>query len=161
MSLMTEQHISAQEWTCDRCGGHDPKSCGCAGATATSREIQAAKKEAHRQACRKSRVKSKAARYHAPVEKADESPPVAWEEGDDFLEDDGSYSKVDYQAGVACRTRGFRYRAQQSKFAAEAENFRDLPVTKDMLDDAIAAREAWIETCHKMERLRTPPISTA
>ena len=41
MSLMsTEQHVSAQVWTCTRCGGEDPKSCGCAAATATSREIR-------------------------------------------------------------------------------------------------------------------------
>jgi hypothetical protein len=41
MSLMsTEQHVSAQMWTCTRCGGEDPKSCGCSAATATSREIR-------------------------------------------------------------------------------------------------------------------------
>jgi len=77
MSLMTEQHISAQIWICDHCGGQDPKSCGCAAATATSREIQAAKREAARQRQIRHREKDKEINGHvtrdAPAEKIDES----------------------------------------------------------------------------------------
>jgi len=79
MSIVTEQHISAQVWTCTRCGGEDPKSCGCAAATATSREIQAkverlaAKDEGSRQRQRAYRER-KATLHNAPVENIDESP---------------------------------------------------------------------------------------
>ena len=62
MSLMsTEQHVSAQVWTCTRCGGEDPKSCGCAAATATSREIReklATKYEQDRQRAKAYRERS-------------------------------------------------------------------------------------------------------
>src|SRR5262245_61673088 len=84
MSLMTEQHISAQVWDCDICGGHDPKSCGCAGATATSREIKdkverlAAKQEQDRQRSKAYRERQTASR-DAPVENIEEipQPPLA------------------------------------------------------------------------------------
>jgi hypothetical protein len=72
MSLVSEQYISAQIWICDGCGGHDPKSCSCAAATATSREIQAAKREASRQRMIRSREKAKENNAHVarntPVE---------------------------------------------------------------------------------------------
>src|SRR6516164_4934992 len=62
MSLMsTEQHVSAQVLTCTRCGGEDPKSCGCAAATATSREIReklATKYEQDRQRAKAYRERS-------------------------------------------------------------------------------------------------------
>src|SRR5262245_16737598 len=75
---MTEQHISAQVWTCTRCGSEDAKSCSCAAATATSREIRAAKKEAHRQAVNRSAAKKREKKQHSadnprPVEKIGES----------------------------------------------------------------------------------------
>lgn len=79
MSIVTEQHISAQVWTCTRCGGEDPKSCGCAAATATSREIQAkverlaAKDEGSRQRQRAYRER-KTALHNAPVENIEKSP---------------------------------------------------------------------------------------
>ena len=78
MSL-TEQHISAQVWVCNGCGGHDRKSCSCAGATAKSREVQAAKREATRQRVAKHREKKAnenngdVTRY-APVENVERSP---------------------------------------------------------------------------------------
>ena len=59
VAMLGEQHISAQVWTCTRCGGEDPKSCGCTAATAVSRELQAAKAETHRQANRRSYAKTK------------------------------------------------------------------------------------------------------
>jgi hypothetical protein len=95
MSLITEQHISAQVWTCTRCGGEDPKSCGCSAATATSREIQAAKKEANRQATKKYRAKSKAASYDATVENVGESPKARKPGTTSWLEDeDGRLRRV-------------------------------------------------------------------
>jgi hypothetical protein len=50
-----------QVWTCTRCGGEDPKSCGCAAATATSREIReklATKYEQDRQRAKAYRERS-------------------------------------------------------------------------------------------------------
>jgi hypothetical protein len=76
---MTEQYISAQEWICATCGGHDRKSCGCAGATATSREIQAkverlaAKHERDRHRAKAYRERKTASR-DAPVKNIEESP---------------------------------------------------------------------------------------
>src|SRR5215469_5380459 len=79
MGVMTEQHISAQEWLCDKCGGHDTKSCSCAGATATSREIQAkverlAAKDAGSRQRQKAYRARQAALHNAPVVNTEESP---------------------------------------------------------------------------------------
>src|SRR6516162_1594523 len=65
---------SAQVWVCDACGCQDAKSCGC-NSTAHQEEL-AAKKEATRQANRRSREKAKenqTARYNiADVENIEE-----------------------------------------------------------------------------------------
>jgi len=63
MGVITEQHIAAQEWICGTCGGHDRKSCGCAGARATSRAIErlAAKCEQDRQRAKAYRERKAAA----------------------------------------------------------------------------------------------------
>jgi len=79
MGVMTEQYISAQEWICANRGGHDRKSCGCAGATATSREIQAkverlaANHERDRHRAKAYRERKTASR-DAPVKNIEESP---------------------------------------------------------------------------------------
>jgi len=66
-----QQEISAQVWICHDCGGHDPKSCGCAGATAYS-EL-AAKREQDRVRAKAYRER-KAASRDAPVDKIGEMP---------------------------------------------------------------------------------------
>lgn len=50
-------HRSLQEWVCNACGGRDHKSCGC-NSEAHAEEL-AAKKEANRQASRRSYEKAK------------------------------------------------------------------------------------------------------
>jgi hypothetical protein len=58
MRLDTPQIVhSAQVWVCNDCGGHDPKSCGCN--STAHMEKMAAKKEANRQAARRSYEKAK------------------------------------------------------------------------------------------------------
>src|SRR5262249_5390376 len=84
------------------------------------------------------------------------------DEGDDFLDDNGHFSAVDYKAGLACRERGFLFRAKEALFAAEAEDFRGgLAVTEEMLELVDAIISDWTKKRKEMERLRTPPISTA
>ena len=148
MSLMTEQHISAQEWTCDICGGHDPKSCGCAGATATSREIQAAKREASRQRMIRSREKAKENKdrvaRNAPVENPDESAPAVEDDDFDFLD------KSPDPAGTArlhpeVRLRGFWYRVLKAKDYAEMDDMKGIACTQEMLEAMIAVPSAWIK----------------
>jgi len=84
MGVMTEQYISAQEWICATCGGHDRKSCGCAGATATSREIQAkveklAAKHAQDRQRAKAYYERKKVSRETPVKNIEESPEASAE----------------------------------------------------------------------------------
>jgi hypothetical protein len=64
---------------------------------------------------------------------------------DSFLDDEGNFAPVDPGADAACRIRGFLYLAQQSVFAAEAENFKGLACTKEMLQAAEDVIKAWTE----------------
>jgi len=81
-----------------------------------------------------------------------------FEADDNFLQDNGDYSPVDMAAGRAARTRGFLYRAQQSVFAAEAEKFVDLEITKEMLAATRKVVQAWTKTLKRMEsKGESPP----
>ena len=178
MSLMTEQHISAQVWTCTRCGGEDPKSCGCSAATATSREIQVAKKEAHRQAVNRSAAKKReknqgSADNLSSVENTRESrapvtvtePPENIETLMPRLEDEAyfqdeydevgnytgyTYTPMDERADAARRVRGLIFRAMRSKFAAEADSLKNLPCTKEMLEAVDAVISGWTKVRTKV-----------
>jgi hypothetical protein len=75
----TEIAISAQVWVCDACGCQDAKSCGCK--STAHMEKMAAKKEAHRQAARRSREKAEQNQgsrdNHAAVDNTEDFLPAA------------------------------------------------------------------------------------
>jgi hypothetical protein len=154
--MSTEQHVSAQVWTCTRCGGEDPKSCGCSAATATSREIQAAKREQARQ--RKIRQRKKDNENNdrvtrdATVENIETLMPRPEDEAYFQDDDEGNYTytPTDDRNDAACRVRGFIFRAQRSVFAAEADSLKNLVCTKEMLEAADAVIEAWTKLRKQM-----------
>ena len=61
---------------------------------------------------------------------------------DDKLEDENT--------DPAVLQRLFWYRVLKAKEYAEFKEFRDLPVTKDMLDAASEAAAAWVKTAGKL-----------
>jgi ParB-like chromosome segregation protein Spo0J len=67
---------------------------------------------------------------------------------DSFLDDDGDFAPVDPNADAECRIRGFLYRAQQSTFGAQADDFKGLVCTAEMLEAATDAAKAWTEVCN-------------
>lgn len=120
-------------------------------------EFEAEVREVDRQRKKKERAE-KSNDINDRVQDAHVENKEEFEADDNFLQDNGDYSPVDMAAGRAARTRGFLYRAQQSVFAAEAENFVDLEITKEMLVATRKVVQAWIKTLKRMEsKGESPP----
>jgi hypothetical protein len=138
MSLMsTEQHVSAQVWTCTRCGGEDPKSCGCSAATATSRELAAAKKEAHRQAVNKSAAKKREESTngrHLPTVENVEVSPTTRKPRELPFDPHAARDAFLIRADHACR------------FA-----FYEGKIDAEIIEAAHDARDCWVKLCNALE----------
>jgi hypothetical protein len=143
------QQKQEARFICSACGAE--RGCDC---NAPAIEKMLHVREQERQKKQRYREKLKGnVHVDTPVENTEE-----FEEDDNFLEDNGDYSPVDMAAGRAARTRGFLYRAQQSVFAAEAENFVDLEITKEMVAATRKVVQAWTKTLKRMERKsKSPP----
>jgi hypothetical protein len=106
-------------------------------------------------------AKSRAALALRSAEDADEPQASAeamkvkfaeTEKEDSFLDDDGDFAPVDPAADDACRIRGFLYRAQQSTFAAEADELKGLVCTSEMVEAARKVITAWTALLQEMNR---------
>jgi ParB-like chromosome segregation protein Spo0J len=71
---------------------------------------------------------------------------------DQFLDDEGNYAPVDPAADAACRIRGFLYRAQQSTFAAEADDLKNIVCTKEIVEAAENAAKAWTTLARELRQ---------
>jgi hypothetical protein len=120
MDIMTEQHIAAQEWICVTCGGHDRKSCGCASATAISREIRAAaEKHLERNERERQRLKAKRAVVaNTPVGNVEESPEASAERRKEhYANEDAAQAR---KPGTTYMLPGVSGRVSRAEFLAAA-----------------------------------------
>jgi hypothetical protein len=74
---------------------------------------------------------------------------AADEAGNLYLDDDGNFAPDDPEADAICRIRGFLYRAEQSALGAEID-LRNLVCTKEMIQAAKQAVDAWTTTYHEL-----------